>query len=65
MNTECLCLGALDGVHVTLCHKAKDMDIDISINVMLEGNFLYLHSNLIKCKFDLLVLVISVNSWKN
>jgi hypothetical protein len=65
MNTECLCRGAVDGVRVTLRHKAEDIYIDISINVALEGNFLRLHSDLVKHKFDLLVLIISVNSRKN
>lgn len=65
MNTECLCLDAVDGVRVALRHKAKDIYIDIGVNVALEGNFLRLRSNLVKREFDLLVLVISVNSRKN
>ena len=65
MNTECLCLDAVDGVRVALHHKAKDIYIDISVNIALEGNFLHLHSNLVKHKLDHLVLVISVNSQKN
>ena len=65
MNTECLCLDVVDGVRVALCHKAKDIYIDIGVNVALEGNFLCLRSNLVKREFDLLVLVISVNSRKN
>jgi hypothetical protein len=65
MNTERLCLGAVDGVRVALRHKAEDIYIDIGVNVALEGNFLRLRSDLVKHEFDLLVLIISVNNRKN
>ena len=53
---KCFGLCLVDGCRVTLHHEAQDIHVNISVNVMLEYDFLSLGGNLIEREFDLFAL---------
>ena len=46
-------LRTMDGIHVTFAHQTKNIDINISIDVALEYDFLPINGNFVQHKFDL------------
>ena len=43
----------MDGIRVTFAHQTKNIDINVSIDVALEYDFLPINGNFIQRKFDL------------